>query len=53
MKKVNININGQCKSASVYSVSGGDTRENDGAVTRTAALHIIIQPEAGQLGMLG
>ena len=50
MKKVNININGQCKSASVYSVSGGDTRENDGAVTRT--LHII-QPEAGQLGMLG
>ena len=50
MKKVNININGQCKSASVYSVSGGDTRENDGAVTRT--LHIIL-PEAGQLGMLG
>ena len=50
MKKVNININGQCKSASVYSVSGGDTRENDGAVTRTL---YIIQPEAGQLGMLG
>ena len=50
MKKVNININGQCKSASVYSVSGGDTRENDGAVTRHSH---IIQPEAGQLGMLG
>ena len=39
MKKVNININGQCKSASVYSVSGGDTRENDGAVTRHSTLY--------------